>query len=113
MATHVLWQADVADFDAWLKVFREDKPMRKAAGIRDLHVWRDPDQKDHAIAMFEVINPTRPKHSSDPRNWRCTMNAAVSRISRSSCWNPFDNRYSRPARSGRGSAGTSGRFRRI
>jgi Co/Zn/Cd efflux system component len=54
MATHVLWQADVADFDAWLTVFREDQPMRKAAGIHDLHIWRDPDQRDHAIAMFEV-----------------------------------------------------------
>jgi Co/Zn/Cd efflux system component len=54
MATHVLWQADVADFDAWLKVFREDTAMRQAAGIHDLHVWRDPDQKDHAVAMFEV-----------------------------------------------------------
>ncbi|KUJ82424.1 hypothetical protein AVO45_18925 [Ruegeria marisrubri] len=56
MATHVLWQADVADFDAWLKVFREDKPMRKAAGIVDLHVWRDPDQADHAVALFAVAD---------------------------------------------------------
>ncbi|SMO54746.1 hypothetical protein [Ruegeria faecimaris] len=56
MATHVLWQADVADFDVWLKVFREDKPMREAAGIRDLHIWKDPDQRDHAVAMFEVVD---------------------------------------------------------
>ncbi|WP_420585178.1 hypothetical protein [Ruegeria sp.] len=56
MATHVLWQADVADFDVWLKVFREDKPMREAAGIRDLHIWKDPDQRDHAVAMFEVAD---------------------------------------------------------
>ena len=54
MATHVLWQADVADFDVWLKVFREDEPMRAAAGIHDLHVWRDPSQPDHAIAIFEI-----------------------------------------------------------
>ncbi|SDC52945.1 hypothetical protein [Ruegeria marina] len=56
MATHALWQADVADFDSWLKVFREDRPMRKAAGIRDLHVWRDPDRADHAVALFEITN---------------------------------------------------------
>ena len=61
MATHVLWQADVADFDVWLKVFREDKPMRKAAGIRDLHIWRDPDQRDHAIAIFEVMDLDKAK----------------------------------------------------
>ncbi len=54
MATHVLWQADVADFNAWLTVFREYQTARKAAGIHDLQFWRDPDQRDHAIAMFEV-----------------------------------------------------------
>lgn len=56
MATHVLWQADVADFDVWLKVFHEDEPARNAAGIKDLHVWRDPDRANHAIAMFEITN---------------------------------------------------------
>ncbi len=61
MATHVLWQADVADFDVWLKAFHEDQPTRKAAGIRDLHVWRDPDQPNHAIAMFDVLDLTKAK----------------------------------------------------
>ncbi|WP_170474940.1 hypothetical protein [Ruegeria arenilitoris] len=56
MTTHVLWQADVADFDVWLSVFRDDKPMREAAGIRDLKIWRDPDQHDHAIALFEITD---------------------------------------------------------
>lgn len=59
MATHILWQADVADFDAWLKVFQDDKPMREAAGIRDLHIWKDPAQRDHAVAMFEVADLNR------------------------------------------------------
>lgn len=59
MATHVLWEADVADFDAWLTVFREDQTMREAAGIRDLHIWRDPDQKDHAVALFEITDLER------------------------------------------------------
>ncbi|SLN29216.1 hypothetical protein ROA7450_01242 [Roseovarius albus] len=56
MATHVLWQADVADFDVWLKVFNEDKSVREAAGIRDLHIWHDPDQRNHAIALFEITD---------------------------------------------------------
>ncbi|WP_299080694.1 hypothetical protein [uncultured Ruegeria sp.] len=56
MATHVLWQADVADFSVWLKVFREDKPMREAAGIHDLHIWQDSEQRDHAVALFEIAD---------------------------------------------------------
>ncbi len=54
MATHVLWQADVADFGAWLTVFREDARSRRAAGIHELHVWRDPDRANHAVALFEI-----------------------------------------------------------
>ena len=45
MPTHVLWQADVADFNAWLTVFRQDIANRKAAGIVDLNVWSDPDRE--------------------------------------------------------------------
>ncbi|MDA7966109.1 hypothetical protein [Ruegeria sp.] len=65
MATHVLWQADVADFNAWLQVFREDRKMREASGIRDLHVWKDPDQRDHAVAMFEVADLDRARKFFD------------------------------------------------
>ncbi|MFC3613059.1 hypothetical protein ACFORG_04740 [Lutimaribacter marinistellae] len=56
MATHVLWQADVADFDAWHSVFLADAPNRHAAGIQDLHVWRDPDKKNHAVALFAIAD---------------------------------------------------------
>jgi hypothetical protein len=59
MATHVLWQADVADFDAWLKVFKQDKANRQAAGITTMNVWRDPDRKNHAVALFAVANPEK------------------------------------------------------
>lgn len=54
MATHALWQADVADFDSWLQVFKDDKAARVAAGITDLHVWRDPDRENHAVALFAI-----------------------------------------------------------
>jgi len=56
MATHVLWQADVADFDAWLTVFRQDKRNRQAAGITDMNVWSDPDRKNHAVALFAITD---------------------------------------------------------
>lgn len=56
MATHILWQADVADFDAWLSVFKADVKNRKASGIVDLHVWSDPDLINHAVALFAVAD---------------------------------------------------------
>ncbi|MBR9843913.1 MAG: hypothetical protein GYB25_12190 [Rhodobacteraceae bacterium] len=61
MATHILWQADVADFNAWLTVFKQDAKNRKASGILDLHVWSDPDRKDHAVALFAVSDLDKAK----------------------------------------------------
>ena len=54
MATHILWQADVADFNAWLTVFKQDRFNRKACGIIDMNVWQDPDRDNHAVALFAV-----------------------------------------------------------
>ncbi len=59
MATHALWQADVADFDAWYAVFKQDTAARTASGIRALHVWRDPDRENHAVALFEILDLDR------------------------------------------------------
>ncbi|WP_298907906.1 hypothetical protein [uncultured Aliiroseovarius sp.] len=59
MATHVLWQADVADFDAWYTVFKQDRFNRKAVGLKTLHVWKDPDQDNHAVALFQVLDLDR------------------------------------------------------
>ncbi len=56
MATHVLWQADVADFDAWYAVFKQDRLNRRAVGIRALHVWHDPAQEGRAVALFEILD---------------------------------------------------------
>ncbi len=59
MATHALWQADVADFDAWLTVFRKDTASRRASGIVDLNVWRDPERENHAVALFAITDLDR------------------------------------------------------
>ena len=56
MATHVLWQADVADFDAWYGVFKQDRLNRRAVGIKALHVWKDPAQVNRAVALFEILD---------------------------------------------------------
>ncbi len=61
MATHILWQADVADFDAWHAVFDRDAPARKAAGLKTLHVWQDADVANHAFVLFQVLDLDRAK----------------------------------------------------
>ncbi|PIE11573.1 MAG: hypothetical protein CSA70_11005 [Rhodobacterales bacterium] len=61
MATHILWQADVADYDAWYDVFKQDRVNRRAAGIKVLHVWKDPNQKDHAVVLFEILDLAKAK----------------------------------------------------
>lgn len=56
MATHIFWQADVADFDAWHSVFKKDKMARTASGVIALNVWRDPDNRDRAYALYAATN---------------------------------------------------------
>lgn len=68
MATHILWQADVADFDAWLDVFKQDKPARLAAGIVDLNIWRDPERENHAVALFAIQNLDHARAFFDSEN---------------------------------------------
>jgi len=54
MALQLIWQADVADFDAWYEVFRQDREARDHAGLSTLQVWRDPDDRNHAWVLFRV-----------------------------------------------------------
>lgn len=56
MATHIFWQADVADFDAWHKVFKQDKMARSAAGLIGLNTWRDPENPQRAFALYAAID---------------------------------------------------------
>ena len=59
MALQMIWQADVADFDAWHAVFREDREARDHAGLSTLQVWRDPDSPNHAWVLFRVNDRER------------------------------------------------------
>ncbi|WP_193140497.1 MULTISPECIES: hypothetical protein [unclassified Meridianimarinicoccus] len=61
MAIHLLWQADVADFDAWHAVFQEDRKAQHAAGLTTLHVWKDPEQPNHALVLFAVSDRDKAK----------------------------------------------------
>ncbi|MCT4682129.1 MAG: hypothetical protein N4A39_00180 [Roseicyclus sp.] len=61
MSLNLLWQADVADFDAWHAVFKEDVSAQHAAGLSTLHVWKDPDRPDHALVLFAVADREKAK----------------------------------------------------
>lgn len=59
MALQLIWQADVADFDAWYAVFQEDWEAREHAGLSTLQVWRDPDDRNHVWVLFRVKDRSR------------------------------------------------------
>ncbi|MCT4557095.1 MAG: hypothetical protein N4A61_03435 [Pelagimonas sp.] len=56
MATHILWEADVADFDAWYEIFKQDRYNRRSAGINVMHVWHDQSKLNHAVVVFRVAD---------------------------------------------------------
>lgn len=54
MALQMIWQARVADFNAWHEAFKADHETREAAGLGTLQVWRGADAANAAWVLFRV-----------------------------------------------------------
>lgn len=50
----VLLRHRVADYDAWRPFYDDDRPRREEAGLRDLAVYRDADDPDMVLLLWEA-----------------------------------------------------------
>ena len=58
----------VADFGKWKQEYDDDRSAREAAGLKDIHVWRNEDDSNEVIALFESSDLTKARnfaYSSD------------------------------------------------
>ena len=46
-------------FDAWKADYEAHTETREAAGLTMLQMWRDADDTDHAVVLFEVSDRKR------------------------------------------------------
>jgi hypothetical protein len=50
---YVIIRHKVADFGKWKPVYDIHQPARQAAGLKDVHLWRNEDDPNEVIAVFE------------------------------------------------------------
>ena len=56
---YLLVRHGVRDFDHWRALFDADAPRQRAAGMRVLHVFREPADPNIAVFLFEVDDRAR------------------------------------------------------
>jgi hypothetical protein len=58
---HLMVRHKVEDIAKWKAVFDSHLPARKAAGLTDLHVWRNSGDPNEVITLFEVSDMAKAK----------------------------------------------------
>ena len=63
----------VADFAKWKPVFDSHHPTREAAGLKDVHVWRNVDDPNEVITLFDVSDMAKAKEFASSSDLKAKM----------------------------------------
>ena len=66
----------VADYDEWKSVYEDHRKAREAAGLKDLHLWRNEGDPSEVILLFEVSDVAKAKAFSRSPDAKEKMQAA-------------------------------------
>lgn len=58
---HMMIRHKVADFAKWKPAFEDHRPAREAAGLTDLHLWRNADDPNEVVGVFDVSDVGKAK----------------------------------------------------
>lgn len=58
---HILVRHKVADFEKWKQVYDEHRAAREAAGLENLHLWRNEDDPNEVTILFEASDLAKAK----------------------------------------------------
>jgi hypothetical protein len=73
---HIIVRHKVADFAKWKPVYEDHRSMREAAGIKDQHLWRNADDPNEIILLFEAPDMAKAKEFADSTDLKEKMQAA-------------------------------------
>ena len=73
---HVMIRHKVTDFAKWKTAFQGHRPAREAAGLTDLHVWRNADDPNEVISVFAVSDADKAKEFAGSSDLREKMQSA-------------------------------------
>ena len=74
--THMLVRHKVADFDEWKSVYDDHRIAREAAGLKDLHLWRNEGDPSEVILLFEASDVAKAKEFASSPDAKEKMQAA-------------------------------------
>ena len=73
---HILIRHKVADFGKWKPLYEDDRSVREAAGLKDLHLWRNEGDPTEIIALFEASDLAKAKEFIGSSDLKERMQAA-------------------------------------
>ena len=51
----------IENFNKWKPVYDDGQPGRKAAGLKNIHLWRNLDNPNEIVLLFEVSDIAKAK----------------------------------------------------
>jgi len=66
----------VEDFDKWKPLYDDHRSAREAAGLKDLHLWRNEDDSNEVVLLFESSDAVKAKAFVNSPDLKEKMQAA-------------------------------------
>jgi hypothetical protein len=73
---HMIIRHRVTDFGKWKTAYEDHRPMRQASGLKDLHLWRNADDPNEIIVLFEASDMTKARDFVSSSDVKEKMQAA-------------------------------------
>jgi len=58
---HILIRHKIADFDKWKPLFDDHLPVREAASLKNLYLWRNEGDPNEIFVLFEALDLAKAK----------------------------------------------------
>jgi hypothetical protein len=58
---HMIIRHKVTEYGKWKQAYEDHRSMRQAAGLKDLHLWRNADDPNEVIVVFEASDLAKAK----------------------------------------------------
>jgi hypothetical protein len=73
---HMVIRHKVADFGKWKTAYEDHRSTRQAAGLKDLHLWRNADDPNEVIVLFEASDVAKARDFARSSDLKEKMQAA-------------------------------------
>jgi heme-degrading monooxygenase HmoA len=73
---HMIIRHKVAEFGKWKQAYEDHRSTRQAAGIKDLYVWRNAEDPNEVIVLFEASDVAKAKDFTRSPDLKEKMQAA-------------------------------------